>query len=105
MTTRAEADDDAPLPDPQEYLPVDLRRWWVVARRGALYWLFLQAALLGAGLTLTIGGLVESSHAGWVPGLLVALGVMAVNGLLIRRSERAWLASLPKPKCPNEIEV
>ncbi len=86
-------------PDPQDYLPPDLQHSWLVAPRESLRWIGIQAALLGAGVALTLGSLIPATGAGFVWALPVALGVMFLNSRVIRRREQAWQATLPELRC------
>jgi len=49
--------------NPQRLLPPELRRTWTVVPRDALYQLLLVGLLFGAGLALTVVGIVLGSVA------------------------------------------
>lgn len=87
-------------PDPQDYLPPELQATWTVVPRASLKWLFIQAFLLGAGAGPTALSFLSENRAGWW-ALPAALLIMFVNGILMRRLEKRWLATLPKIECPR----
>ena len=91
-----------PVQNPIHYLPDSMQAGWLVLPRELAYWIVVQAATLGAGLALSIGGFIAAEHAGWRPAFVVALLVATVNGFILKRRERSWRASVPKRGCPND---
>lgn len=83
--------------DPQEFLPAGMSVDWAVIPKKSLTWLAIQCLALGAGVALTFGSYFG---AGWVWGLPVALGVMFLVALPMRRREARAISRLPG--CPRE---
>ena len=97
--------EDGPWPDPQDLIPPELQATWIAVPRAAGKWIFVQSFLLGAGGALALGSLFASDRAGWWPALPIALAVMTVNALVMKRREREWMSSLPKIECPEQEQA
>ena len=87
------SDGARPEPDPQTFLPADLRPAWAVVPRATLYWLFAAGAALGAGAALSGVGFALG-HDGLRWGFAAALALVVLGRAVVVRAERGRQAAL-----------